>query len=365
MEINFEELSKKICEKEGLKSLEILRTLSNVRQTILCEGKRGKVILSIGEQRPTVFRNGFESEKLVIPQVIKQDFIQKATETTPQSYFNEAQSDSILFPKEQREEGLGRDTIINSIKVDQEKIFYEIEEYLEGEIFSKIWMDGSAKGLPLLEDLEQEVVKIYTHSRELLDKLPITKESLSTFSEWFRRIFWRWKEEIKKKGLISSEDQIKILKKISEHPDYDKLIQGEFAYGHFSLTHFIKMLDGRIGLIDLTHAGLRPKYYDLTFFLWTEWFHISEEGLDEIDKTWDYMLSFFHKAIEGRQDKVKTEPYAIKQFYLVLLERALGALYDIAVTTDHVEKIFKDQDIRKQKLLKFLQAILGRCLEEI
>ncbi len=327
--LNFEEISRQICEKENLEILKILRTLSGIKQTLLCQREKDKVVLSIGEQRPPVFRNGFESEKIVIPRIIKQDVILTKD-------FSEAEVTEVP---------------------------YEIEECLEGEAFTEIWAKREIKGIPLSEDLEEEIIKVYIDLRELFDNLLITKEFISTFSEWFRRVFWKWITVIKAKNLITFQDQDRILGKIADHPDYNKLVQPEISHGHFAITHFIRMPDGRTGIVDLTHFGLRPRYYDLAFLLWSHWFWMREEILDKPEEIWEYMKNFF-KKMQRNSPKEFQDEISLKQFYLVLLERILGALYDIAITTDHVEQIFKEEE-QRQKLTKFLQKILECCLEAL
>lgn len=123
------------------------------------------------------------------------------------------------------------------------------------------------------------------------------------------------------------------------------------------------MPNGRTGIIDLTHFGLRPRYYDLTFFLWSQWFWTREETLDKPEETWEYMKDFFKKMQRNNPKEFQNE-ISLKQFYLVLLERILGALYDVAITTDHFKRIFKEEE-QKQKLTKFLQKILEHCLEAL
>lgn len=275
------------------------------RITLLCQDRRGgRVVLSVGEcRRAFVYPNGYDTPHLVIPKLVEQ------------------QVDGVRS--------------------------YEIEVYLAGDRFADRWPN---QGIPFPPDLRERLRRAYAITHHALQRIPLSFGRASAVVDWLSRVY-RWGERARRGGLLSRTAQIQCLRRLIV------LDGSEFEIGHgkFALTHLLVTADARIGLIDLAHVRWVPKHYDLAFLLWSTWFRTEPSFLVRAVDVLDWMDAFFIDVAGVRKEKRSEE---LRRFHRVLLERALGALFDLTTNVEHAKRMLAGADQRRATLQSFLQDLV-------
>lgn len=310
---NLSEVRAVLSRQKKLQIVEVFDTIdktSGEKDVSLCQTKDGnKVILRIGEIRPLVFfPEGFRGKHFVVPKVYERQ---------------------------------------------ESKIPYEIVEYLKGDLVIDIDKKQSTTG------------KI---DPQVLEKLLAA--------------FWEFQYAARNIKLEQKFDKSKILKHfekakpllenpqtIQRHIDqYESFWKGAYpSKWKFSTDNLIVVPDSRIGFIDNAGVGLRYFGYDLGWLLWPRWVEMETERFDDIDEHFQYLEQFMEQVHNMDPKKEEIEDFE-RNFWLVIFERLIGGIYDVARNVRHLDDwgMGKDGDEkRKEKHLAFLKGLLARVVKEL
>ena len=303
-----------LCHRENLKVLEVFDTIvktSGAKDVSLCQTENeSKVILRIGEIRPSVFfLDGFEGRYFVVPKIFE-----RQENETP----------------------------------------YEIEEYLEGILVGEL-------------DKQQA----------------ITGEIDTEISKRLIAAFWEFQQVARDIGLEQKFDISMILKHFDQakpllkEPEliqrlinqYKTFWEGAFpSKWKFATDNLIVVPDGRIGFIDNAGVGLRYFGYDLGWLLWPRWVEMETGRFNEVDDHFKYLGQFMEQVRDIAPQKVGVIEDFDRKFWLVIFERLVGAIYDVARNVRHLDDwgMGKNGDEeRKEKHLAFLNELLARVVRKV
>ncbi|MBI4653145.1 hypothetical protein HY750_02725 [Candidatus Kuenenbacteria bacterium] len=308
---NLVEVRTVLSSQKKLKVIKVFDTIektSGEKDVSLCQTQDGnKVILRIGEIRPSsFFLNGFESKHFVIPKIYERQ---------------------------------------------EAEIPYEIEEYLDG---------------ILVCDFDKQQSKTGKIDPKISKKLLAT--------------FWEFQYVAANIGLEQKFDKSKILKHFEkakpllQEPQliqklinqYENFWKGAYpSKWKFSTDNLIMMPGNKIGFIDNAEAGLRYFGYDLGWLLWPRWVEMETKHFDEVNDHFKYLKQFMKQAYQMAPEKIENFE---KNFWLVIFDRLVGAIYDVACDTRHLNDWGMKKNgnkKRKEKHLVFLNKLLALVVKKL
>lgn len=235
-----------------------------------------------------------------------------------------------------------------------EKVVYEIEEYLPGWLLSDILpKPRAAKVLP--QDILKKLILAHW---EFQSSVASTQSSVN----WSRKNLEKFYHSAKK--FLEPDLNTKI-KKIIYGRGYQKYWQAKYpCKWKFSIDNLILMPDGRIGFIDLARVGKRFWGYDLGWLFWPAWHHFRNSDFKNSRKHIQHLHKIFKLVYKLAPAREKRRRDFYKRCWLIVLERCLGALYDIDQQTAHIVKNLSS--INRQKSYRnFVLGVLVLGLENI
>lgn len=126
----------------------------------------------------------------------------------------------------------------------------------------------------------------------------------------------------------------------------------------FAADNLILDAEGRVTFIDNTGVAKRHFGYDFGWTIWPRWVRMSIEALDDVPAHLRYLAEYRQRIVNLKLTNVEIlEP---KFFWLMVLERTIGAFYDIANETPHLnqwQSMPGDPAKRREAHVKFLNAL--------
>ena len=255
-----------------------------------------------------------------------------------------------IFPDGYRREGELR--IPGIITRGDNPVPHEVEEYLGGHRWADHW---PMQGLPFRAELVARAVSAYRRMRHAFGALELPRTRM--YLDWHARCI-RWTRIAYHGGLLTAPEASKARWRLLVLSPSDF----EIGHGKFALTHLldVPMCGAEIGLIDLAHVRWVPRYYDLASLCWASWFHTSTEQLRDVTGTLRAMCGILDAA--STPDERRQSAVMVDQFRRVLLERAIGALADLARDVEHVHRTLRAEVERRDQLVTFLQELVRRLI---
>jgi len=130
----------------------------------------------------------------------------------------------------------------------------------------------------------------------------------------------------------------------------------------FAVDNLIITPDNKVGFIDLARVGKRFWGYDFGWVFWVVWFHMPISEFKKPTKHFNYLENFFKQIDKQKPKGIKVD--VIFNGYLIILERIIGALYDIAAEISHARKI-NSQPKKRKVFINFLNKLLELTLDKI
>lgn len=311
---NIIELRQQLLKQHGLKLIRVFDTFENTsgeKDVSLCTTELGEHrILRIGEIRPqNFFLDGYEGNLLKIPKIF--------------------------------------------YRLDGDQP-YEIEEYIEGRLAYEEDPEGAVGG--------------YIENR-LLEKLIIT--------------FW----EFQVVGRTVALRSIPVLEKFEKHFEKSKhlIVNAERVWSavnarrsfwegqhpskwKFALDNLILTPDGKVVFIDNANVGLRHFAYDLGWLIWPIWIQMQTELFMDPATQIKYLEHFLGEVQRLRPTDLVKDVNIEQAFWLTVLQRAVGALFDLENNTRHLANwkldLEGDPD-RRTRHIGFLNSIIDESLLRI
>lgn len=308
------EIRSTLTRQKELKVIDVFDTIdktSGEKDVSLCQTRDGeKVILRIGEIRPRAFfLEGFEGKNFVVPKIYE------------------------------RQEG---------------ETPYEIEEYLPGILVSDLDKQQSRTG-KIDPQISEKLLAVFWEFQQVARDIELEQKfDKGKITKYFE----------KAKSLLDNPEAIQ--KFIDQ---YESFWKGTYpSKWKFSTDNLIMVSDGRIGFIDNAGVGLRYFAYDLGWLLWPRWVEMETEHFNEVDDHFQYLKQFMKQAQEAApRGEVDLDNFE-RKFWLVIFERLIGSIYDVARNVRHFDDwgMGKDGDERrKEKHLAFLKGLLKRVIKKL
>ncbi|MFH1112249.1 MAG: hypothetical protein V1712_04265 [Patescibacteria group bacterium] len=271
----------------------------------LCRAKQiGRVILRIGEARPAdFFPQGYRGGLLVIPRLYQ---------------------------------------------IVAGDIPFEIEEYIKGPYVAGAGGTSASPDGKLKPELLAKLINVFWEfqiiaadihleplfsKNKILDHLKIAEKHLENFSAV--------------KSVVDS------------HKDFWK---GKFpSKWKFATDNLILTDSGKIAFIDLGHVGLRYWGYDLGWLIWPRWVEMETKYYNDVSGYIDYLDNFNKIISDTAPDNFFHKKNIISWFWLVIIERAIGALFDIENNTKHLKEWRLDKrgdQKRRRAHINFINKLL-------
>lgn len=247
----------------------------------------------------------------------------------------------------------GKYFVIPKIYLINTKLNYEIEEYLSGRL--------------LVEFLPRP------HYNELIH---------SVWLDTVIRAFWEWQSIGRRAKLrpVSSlrkmnEFLLPAKKFIKDKKSVERIVknrkfkffwrEGHPAKWKFSPDNLLALENGKIGFIDLKGASLRHWGYDLGWLIWPNWFHFGEKDFEQSQAHYNYLRKFFARvyALAPVREKRDKDLFHLR-WHLVVFERIIGGLYDVAENITHTRKSLGTNK-RRDLFIDFLNRLLGPVIERL
>ena len=130
----------------------------------------------------------------------------------------------------------------------------------------------------------------------------------------------------------------------------------------FSVDNLIVTPKNKLAFIDLAKVGKRFWGYDLGWIFWPIWFCLPIEEYESANDHLRYLERLFKKVEKTASKGNKID--IIYSGYLIILERVIGTLYDLAADISHARKINKMKNKRKA-FIKFLNGLLNLIVNKI
>ncbi|MBU1036936.1 hypothetical protein KKF32_02785 [Patescibacteria group bacterium] len=305
-------LRNQICQKENIKVLKIFDTNEHelTKDVILGKWQNKKVVLRVGEHRLDNF--------------------------FPQGY-------------------LGKNFIIPEVYLINHQENYEIEEYLPGKLFCNLLAKPKYNKLIINDQWLKRLIKAHWEFQKIVESkhLPIKYQKKDKILKFYGYA----------KKSISSTERI-VVEKIINGKQYNffwqKIYPCKWKYSHDNL---LAMPKSKVGLIDLAGVGRRVWGYDLGWLFWPQWFNFSKSDYLKFKEHFEYLQKFFNLVYVHAPVKEKKQPKLFYQkCHLVLLERIIGAMYDLNAKISHTRKVKSGQ---KSMMMKFLKGLLTLTLAKI
>lgn len=232
------------------------------------------------------------------------------------------------------------------------KIIYEMEEYLPGRLLADILPRLRAKQILPADILKRLILAHWEFQRKV--------KSIKLQVAWTRKNLEKFYQKTKK---FLAADINQKARNIIYGREYRKYWQAHYpCKWKFSVDNLILMSDRRIGLIDLARVGKRFWGYDLGWLFWPAWHHFRSTDFKNPKKHIQHLHKIFKLVYKLAPAKEQARKDFYKRCWLIVLERCLGALYDVANQTAHVKRNLKSKIIQKEfknfvlELLNFILA---------
>jgi len=315
--INIKKIKSAILRKYNLKLIKNFDTNEHEldKDVFLAKNKKSEyVVVRIGERRPAnFFPNGYNGKHFKIPKLY---------------YCNPP--------------------IKTNIDKKHNISFYEIEEYLEGNLIFDICSEEKSAKKPLPDNLLKKILQTYwefyiaVSEKALPNNWDVNKKLIKHFE----------------KGKILMRDSEKIKKLINDNMIFwNKRKPSKWKY---SLDNLIMMPDGKIGFIDLFGAGKYFPHYDLGWIIWPMWFNFTSNELLKSKEHIKWIKNnFIPNIIKSAPQKNLINK---KQCWLIIFERLVGSYYDVAEKITHVQEKIKDKEWTDLHI-KFLNELMEEVIE--
>lgn len=304
---------KRIIKEKNFKLLEIFDSLektSGEKDVSLCQTPEGQlVILRIGEIHPkSFFPNGYIGKNLVIPKLYESH---------------------------------------------SQHVIYEIEEFLQGKMICEMDMKNHLLGKvdeKLLNKLFAAFWEFQIIARDIKLKNKSKKQNLL---DHFKLA----------SPLLKSPEQIKNIF-IKNKKFWNELYPSKWK---FATDNLIMLENNKIAFIDNVNAGLRYFGYDLGWIIWPRWVEMKTAKFSQVNEQLDYLNNFLFLVKKTKPKKIKINNLD-KKFWLMIMDRLIGAIYDVARDVRHLAHWGMgptDNKTRKEKHLKFLNSLLEEVIKKV
>ncbi len=307
-------IRKQIIKKEALILIKVMDTNENEahKDVVLVKNSVGrKLILRIGEVRAHNFwPRGYHGKDFVVPRIFK------------------------------------------TAKLG--KIIYEIEEYLPGRLLSDVLSRPRASKI-----LPAGILKrlIQTHWEFQL-RVPSSQLRVNWSSQNLEKFYQ------KARNFLTPELQKKIREIISGRRYAQYWSANYPAKWKFSVDNLILLPDGRIGFVDLARAGKRFWGYDLGWLFWPAWLHFRAKDFNNPVGHIRHLNQVFKLVYRLAPAREKKRKDFYKRCWLIIMERCLGALFDIVNRTSHIKKNLKGVKRQRQYRI-FVLGLLSLVTERL
>lgn len=232
---------------------------------------------------------------------------------------------------------------------------YEIEEFVKGELLVNCLSKPTADK-PIDDRYLELLIKSFWEFQTIGKKINLPKQEVLT-SKVKKHLAYAYKvmdgnKKQRAENLFKNKKVINFFKN-SNYP-----CKWKFAVDNLILT-----TDSKIGFIDLARVGKRFWGYDLGWIFWPLWFHFPIQEYKKTKEHLNWLENLFKKIDEYKPKNVKKVDI-IFYGYLIILERVIGTMFDVAANISHAQKITKKK--RKMKaFIKFLNELLELTLDKI
>lgn len=306
-----------ILKREGLELVSVFDTNEHEphKDVVLVEDEMGRrLVLRIGEHRtPGFLHQGYIGDHFVVPGLVKM-----VTET---------------------------------------QVPYEIEEYLPGRLlFETVPTPTAAQLFP--DVIVRKLVQAHWEFQDVARGFRVLEPS------WHKqRDLVKFYEKALRYLPRGTKARINAIVNDDVRNDF---WQSEYpCKWKYSADNLILMPDGKLGFIDLVKVSKRYWGYDLGWVFWPRWHHFHDEEFGEAAEHFVHLRSFFRLVFEEAPEREKKDRILFfTRCWLIVFERCLGALYDMAIQTGHI-KTNIGTGRRAEAYTKFVQNILQLTLEEL
>lgn len=311
---SIEQLRNLLTERHGLQIDEVFDTFLKTdgkKDVLLCRRDAGeRVILRIGELRsPALPIEGYEGKYIRIPKLI----------------------------------GMGKDPVP-----------YEIEEYIHGSMAFQANLDEGPEGrihTELLEKLIAAYWEFYAFAESLPLEAKDVSEKIHTHFEGASHLFQY------------ADDVQNVMVR------YESFWHGQYpSKWKFSLDNLVILPDGKIGFIDNGNIGLRYFGYDIGWLIWPRWIEMKTEQYDDPLGHIEWLEEVLDQWARTMPEDIHPPLLDERCFWLIVFERLVGAVYDIANNTRHLYEwrlAAGGDEERRRKHLMFLQVLLIEAMKRI
>jgi hypothetical protein len=143
--------------------------------------------------------------------------------------------------------------------------------------------------------------------------------------------------------------------------------EGHPSKWKFATDNLIMLSNGSIGLIDNANVGLRNFGYDLGWLIWPRWVEMDTDQYEDIDGHMRYLDGFLLKVNDAKPNRVTVEDLD-RKFWLMILQRVVGALFDVINNTRHLKEwnLGAEGDAQRTKMhVHFLNRLLDEVVNRI
>lgn len=239
----------------------------------------------------------------------KEKAIVRVGEARPAGFFPEGyQGKSIRIPK--------------LIEHNLANVPYEVEEYIDGVVLTDKAHVDKDRG-----EIARETLAIAIGAFWELQSIGRTLPLDQKFT--IEKI---WKHLEKAKTLLPDEQRIRALIASRE-----AFWNGSYpSKWKFSLDNLM-LVDGKVAFIDNINVGLRFLGYDIGWLIWPSWVHLSPEHAENhFDDYLVYLNGIHAMFCNAQPDDLRCDTDVSEAFWLTILERIIGALYDVENETRHL-----------------------------
>lgn len=311
---NVIELRNKLIQARGYRLVSVFDTYENTSGTkdvCLCTTESGEHrILRIGEIRPQgFFFEGLEGSVLRIPKIFE------------------------------RVEG---------------DMPYEIEEYIEGKFAYEEDSENEHLGR-IADPLLEKLIRTFWEFQDVGQRVPLKNISvLEKFEKHFE----------KAQSILRSPEQVRAI--VDRHHDFwERVYPSKWK---FALDNLICTSDGKVAFIDNANVGLRHFGYDLGWLIWPRWIQMRTDLFAKATDQLDYLEHFLREVGRLKPANLVMDEDIGQAFWLTVLLRAVGALFDVANDTRHLANWKLDKagnEERRVAHVNFLNDIIDGALLRI
>mgnify|MGYP000894010256 CR=1 FL=1 len=243
---------------------------------------------------------------------------------------------------------IGKKIIIPKIyKINTDlKNKYEIEEFIPGKLICDLSGKSTATKL-IPKQYFDLMIDSFWEFQKVASSIQIPRHEVynAKVQKHFKEAVKLMDDPNRIKRLINSQK----IKKFFQDNNYP--CKWKFAVDNLIITP-----DKKLGFIDLANVSRRFWGYDLGWIFWAVWFQLSIQDYKQIDKHFLYLENIFKKVnVKAPKDNKIDIIYV---GYILILERIVGALYDLSANISHAQKINK-QNKKQQAFINFLNGLLN------